>query len=386
MQSLRITQFKCYQDITISLNQLTVMAGTNGAGKSAAIQALLFLRHTWETNLGEAGTIREKDASHLPMTASQFFDLGLNGAFGMVLGNSFSVLNLNAPKSEFFIGLSDERDFELIADYRVSDLYAELTATVTRLHFSRGATNPIAQTEFHYLNAERWGPRVNQELKPLAFPQVGWRGEWTAGTLAQLGSQFEVQESKLHPKQRIKTLEHQVNAWLEDMMDGIRIKVVASPETLSAQILIENSYTRGNPVLATNIGFGISYVLPIIVAGLIASRDSYLIVENPEAHLHPAAQSKIGRFLGMVAAAGVHVIIETHSDHVLNGIQIAVAEQKLPHDLATINFFSQEEGQQQPTVDALAISPKGDLSRWPRGFFDQTQVDFLTLTRLKRNG
>jgi predicted ATPase len=386
MQSLRIIQFKCYQEVLLSLNRLTVMAGTNGAGKSAAIQALLFLRHTWETNLKEPSTIREIEAHHLPMTALQYFDLGLNGAFGMTLGNSFSVLNLNAPKSEFSIALSDDGGFEFSAEYQVSDLYAELTATVTKLHISRGGDNPIAQKEFHYLNAERWGPRVNQELKPLPFPQVGWRGEWTAGTLAQLGSQFEVQESRLHSRQRIKTLEPQVNAWIEDIMDGIRIKVVASPETLSAQILIENSYTRGNPVLATNIGFGISYVLPIIVAGLLASANSFLIVENPEAHLHPAAQSKIGRFLGMVAAAGVNVIVETHSDHVVNGIQIAVAEQILPNDLATINFFSQDENQQQPNIDALAISPKGDLSRWPRGFFDQTQIDFLTLTQLKRNG
>lgn len=107
-----------------------------------------------------------------------------------------------------------------------------------------------------------------------------------------------------------------------------------------AQIIVENHYTKGDPVVATNIGFGISYVLPIIVTGLIAKPDTIMVVENPEAHLHPSAQSKIGQFLAVIAQSGVNVIVETHSDHVINGIQIATAKHIISKEHVSINFLA----------------------------------------------
>ena len=76
----------------------------------------------------------------------------------------------------------------------------------------------------------------------------------------------------------------------------------------------------------TNMGFGVSYALPVITAGLLAPAGSLLVVENPEAHLHPAGQSRVGRFLAHLAASGVQVVAETHSDHVLNGVRLAAVE------------------------------------------------------------
>ena len=109
-----------------------------------------------------------------------------------------------------------------------------------------------------------------------------------------------------------------------------------------------------------------------------------MIVENPEAHLHPSAQSKIGRFLAMVANSGVNVIVETHSDHFVNGIQIATALKEIDKDLVTINYFSQEEYSEQPNVESITINEKGELSNWPKGFFDQTQVDFAELFKIRK--
>ena len=159
-----------------------------------------------------------------------------------------------------------------------------------------------------------------------------------------------------------------------------------------AQIIVENHYTKGDPVIATNIGFGISYVLPIIVTGLIAKPGTIMIVENPEAHLHPSAQSKIGQFLAVIAQSGVNVIVETHSDHVINGIQIATARRTISKEYVTINFFSKGENQQaenqtknrQPIITEITINEKGELSRWPKGFFDQTQIDYVKLLDLRR--
>ena len=100
--------------------------------------------------------------------------------------------------------------------------------------------------------------------------------------------------------------------------------------------------------------------MPILATGLIAEAGSYMIVENPEAHLHPSAQSKIGRFLAMVAHTGVKVIIETHSDHVINGIQIAAAKHEIESADVSIQFFSQEKSEIQPKVEHIQISAKGE--------------------------
>jgi predicted ATPase len=167
-------------------------------------------------------------------------------------------------------------------------------------------------------------------------------------------------------------------------MNGVRVTVESNRKTLTAQVLIENEYTVSEPTLATNLGFGISYVLPIIATGLIAKKGTYLIVENPEAHLHPSAQSKMGRFLAMVADAGVNVIVETHSDHIVNGIQIAVAEKEIENTSVTINFYSSKNGNTQPDITPINISEKGELSDWPKGFFDQTQIDYSHLFKLRK--
>src|SRR5207247_1131822 len=150
----------------------------------------------------------------------------------------------------------------------------------------------------------------------------------------------------------------------------------------------------GEWVRAPNMGFGVSYSLPIVLAGLIAptpqdmgsAHRSIVIVENPEAHLHPAGHSRMGAFLTTLAAAGVQVILETHSDHVLNGIRRAVGEHAmLKSEDAAVHFFADDDGG-APTIDTLRFTPSGGLSHWPRRFFDQYQVDVAALSRVRRGG
>jgi predicted ATPase len=105
------------------------------------------------------------------------------------------------------------------------------------------------------------------------------------------------------------------------------------------------------------------------------------MVENPETHLHPAGQSQMGIFLATMAAAGVQVIVETHSDHVLNGIRRAIGEQRiLSSEQAVVHYFDNDGGEPQP----LAFTENGGISTWPHGFFDQYQIDVSALTRVRR--
>src|SRR5438046_1441121 len=93
------------------------------------------------------------------------------------------------------------------------------------------------------------------------------------------------------------------------------------------------TYSLGHQVASseyrpTNVGFGITYALPIVVSILSARPGSLVIIENPEAHLHPRGQVRMGELLSLASTAGIQVLIETHSDHVLNGIRLAVRAKK----------------------------------------------------------
>ena len=114
----------------------------------------------------------------------------------------------------------------------------------------------------------------------------------------------------------------QISAWLSYIFDAnIELQINDENEDVIFIYFIVNG-TKCKP---TNVGFGYSYVLPILVAGLTASNKHTLIIENPEAHLHPKAQARLTEFLARVASCDVQIFIESHSEHILNALQVAVA-------------------------------------------------------------
>lgn len=376
MSELLIKNFKCFYDVKIPLNRLTVLAGANGNGKSTTIQALLYLRRTiehcalWEEN---------RYVYNIP----NGLNVELNGSYCLALGNSNYVLPRNATRDSITIGILGS-NLNYYVDYDTND--GELWLTPTMVQGKSNGSGLFMQ-EFYYLNAERIGPRITQSIKFYDFPNAGYQGEFVAQLLGDTNNNYKIKidDNRKHPSSKSPYLEQQVNAWLSELMPGVTVAANYDADTHSAQIRVDNYFTKGEHTVSTNIGFGISYVLPILVTGLIAVDKSIMIVENPEAHLHPSAQSKIGRFLAMVANSGVRVIVETHSDHVLNGIQISAAKNEIVADKITINFFSQEDGEEQPHIESLTVNPKGELSKWPKGFFDQTQIDFAELFKLRKN-
>lgn len=136
-------------------------------------------------------------------------------------------------------------------------------------------------------------------------------------------------------------------------------------------------------VASTLTGFGISYVLPIVVAGLWASSEqhSVLLLENPEAHLHPYAQSNMGKFLALLAASGVQVIAETHSEHIIDGARYQMACMNLS-DQMVVDFMENKDEHIEAKV--ISVSSKGELSAWPKGFFDQKQNDLRDILMLRK--
>jgi len=129
------------------------------------------------------------------------------------------------------------------------------------------------------------------------------------------------------------------------------------------------------------VGFGYSYILPIIVSGLIAEKGDILIIENPEAHLHPKAQARITEFFAKVASAGVQVFIESHSEHILNGVRISALKDNIAisNDEVSILYFRDSE---QHLFVKLNLKANGKIDNWADGFFDQQENDLGEIFRL----
>jgi len=337
MKKLIIEYFKCFVESEITINRLTVMAGANGLGKSTSIQALLFLRQTIEKSCElnhETGYYILDTKKNYKKNSKK--NIPLNGEYLLALGNSSLVLNKHSEK---FIDIQiDNGDNFLTAKYEADLNNPQLWLNCLYIDKTKDYNPNILMHEFYYLNAERLGPRIQQNMDFFDFLNVGYQGENTAQVISHENGFYKIDKNRAYLDTNNIYLEHQVNLWLNYIFPGVKVKVEPNHKSLSAQILLENSFTIGEPTIATNLGFGISYVLPIITTGLIAKKDSIFILENPEAHLHPSAQSKIAQFLCIIANAGVNVIIETHSDHIINGIQLSTAKSEISNEFVTIIF------------------------------------------------
>lgn len=217
--------------------------------------------------------------------------------------------------------------------------------------------------KIHYISADRLGPQDFYFKSTLPkFPNVGLRGELTGNLLYRKKDQLV--NDKLCLGEDAKTLIIQTQEWLNKIFDGAKVEI-SGTQTNILELMFNASLSKDR-FRPANIGFGYHCILPIIVSGLIAQEGEILIVENPEAHLHPKAQSELAKFLAKVSSCGVQVLIESHSDHILNGLRIAVLDEILSHEDLSILYFSQKIGE---SVVQIPVHSDGKIEEWPEGFF-----------------
>lgn len=359
INSLSIEGFKRFTSERLQFRQMTILAGRNGSGKTSTIHALL-----------------------LAVAASQRGDgiAELNGPFGLELGWFESLVNTNAVENAFSVTI--ERTEGEVARWEFKEGDTELYASVALPDVGSEPFSAGPTLAFQYLGAERLGPRIVQQSAALPREklQVGWAGQFSAQVIEKLGG-TKVEDGRLFPSsdENLPLLKAQTEQWLSSIVRPVQIDTATFAGTGVASITFRGS--GGDFVRPTNMGFGVTYALPIVVAALTAINGGILIVENPEAHLHPAGQCNMGIFLARMAQAGVQVILETHSDHVLNGIRRAIAELNiLPAQAGIVHFFDDADQSAEP----LEFTPTGSFSHWPAGFFDQYQLDVARLTRVRR--
>ena len=352
-----VAGFKALENQTIDLTALNLLAGTNGAGKTSFIHALLLLREASKSN----------DET-----------LVLNGPYGMELGTLGNIQNWKNPDITLTTTDAHGQQFCVKLGGQPEARYAKV--------LQRTGQTPANLEQkprvFQYLCAERYGPKAILPVssRPPSEIEVGVQGEYCANVLSILGGS-PVLEARVLPggkADQALLLKFQTERWLSRITREVQIDTEPSSNGVTG---LKFRFEDGDWVKSTNMGFGITYALPIIVAGLTGAPGGLLIIENPEAHLHPSGQSAMGGFLAKLAASGLQVLVETHSDHVINGIRLAVGEQQsLKSEQTSIYAF--EQGSTQPKL--LKVTPTGGVSDWPIGFFDQYQTDISVLSRIRR--
>jgi predicted ATPase len=368
LTNLRLYQFKRFKDEEIELFPLTLLTGVNGKGKSTIIQALIILRQSFDRG--------ELQNNHkIVIEDSELVNLVSPDA----------ILSSAANSVEVGISLKDSEENSISWVFKAEGK-SNILPVKADAAFGNIYNSCLFDETFQYLNAERIGPRLSYEKLTRTRPHspLGYRGEYTADRILNALNGLEKTQLTIFNK-KTNSVYELLSYWVSEIIyPGTTINVNASG---ASQIDLNYSFKDDdtkvhNPL---NVGFGFSYALPVILAVLTAKPGSLLIVENPEAHLHPTGQSRMGILLALAAEGGVQVIVETHSDHVLNGIRVLAKGKskygKFRVDIVRAYFFHKAEavGEQIANKQAISILDNGKLSGWPAGFFDEWENNLMEI-------
>ncbi|VAW86403.1 hypothetical protein MNBD_GAMMA16-2237 [hydrothermal vent metagenome] len=367
LEYLGIKRFKTLLDVNFPLNHLNVFSGLNGMGKSSVIQVLLLLRQSYEKNaLPDKGLLLNGDYIHLG-----------TGVDALSISSDVEAINFifkwqKAVKSiNFNFGYKQDSDLLPIIDFQTSEKLDSFS---------------LFNNQFRYLSADRLGPQNNHQLSEYHIRDLnslGNHGEYTVHFIAMNGlNNLDIPVLK-HKNAVANTLLANIEAWMSDISPGLRIKAVAQPKFNSATL--SYSFVQGKETTSEfkpqNVGFGLSYVLPVVTSILSAKHGDMLIIENPESHLHPAGQAVMGRLCALAANSGVQLIIESHSDHFLNGVRVAVKDEVISSEKVALFFLQRSVDSNNHASDVIypEIDSNGRIDKWPEGFFDEwdNQLDRL---------
>ena len=388
INELLLENFKLFGKETrfSGLKSINLLTGVNGRGKSSALQPLLLYKQT---------LLRSR-------SSRQVF---LSGSF-VDLGNASDVKHVDASVTKpIRIGFQEKEDYYIytlgIGNDNNQALDIQKFESMGRMQLSVDVDDTtifhdlVPETDNNsklalpfqdvvYISAERIGPKMS--FAPSSDEWIDKRGEHTIQMLYErqydkvdesiidgMNDVFlDIDEDELTP-----TVNDVLNFWMTKMF-GPSAATVSYIEAANLYALAISTEQKGGKAMfkPTNVGFGYSYALPILIAGLTARKGTILVVENPEAHLHPSAQSMITKFLCLVANCGVQVFVETHSEHILNALRVMVVQKNVkPQDINVVYFDSGLDNY----FESITIEENGKLDHWPVNFFDQAEKDLNVL-------
>jgi predicted ATPase len=327
INTLDLSGFKSFVANDIDFGGLTLLTGINSSGKSSVVQAILLI---------------EKCASGAPVL--------LKGHGSMdEMRNPFSksgvtlVATLDHGKKIGFI--YDKGSYEYINNFSSLDFPKVI-----------------------YIGADRYGPETSMPIFHDNI-ELGSRGENLFGCIDHHVDKV-LNPILRHENSEGDTFLYNLRAWLGVISPNVKFDYRIQRQS-------DSSFGLYNDYRAKNVGFGLSYTLPVITALLLGTitPNSLVVIENPEAHLHPRGQTEMARLICKCVEAGAQVIIETHSDHLLNGVRIYTKKSETDFfKLVHIHWF-QLDSNKNSEVESTNIAPDGRLYNWPVGLADQFEIN-----------
>ena len=430
LNKIKIQNFKSWKNLELDLAPITGMFGPNSSGKSSLLQFLLMLKQTKETidrslaldfggsrSYANLGTFRDVIFDHnIENELKWKIDWSLEKKLELIdpmehrkkilfegqqmsLESSVGLRN-QQPSTNFLKYTFDQQNFLFERRTSKPSSFVMKSKGNSKFRFIRNKgrawdfPGPIKsyafpdQTRTYFQNAsllsefeiayEKLIDRIFY-LGPLReYPKreyiwsgsspldVGPRGERVVDALLAAKSRNE--KRNLGPRKKNKLFEEMIAYWLKELRLINNFNVLEIAENSNLYKLQLKKDKNSAPVLITDVGFGLSQLLPVLVLLYYAPKHSILLLEQPEIHLHPAVQSGLADvIINVIKTRKIQVIVESHSEHLLRRLQRRVAEDLIDsNDLAL--FFSQTKSGKS-IITPLQLNIFGEIANWPKDFF-----------------
>lgn len=335
IKKLEINNFKAFEHAELELNNFTLLAGRNSVGKTSVIQAI--------------------------------FAMIQNGK------NPFRGEYMNIGKiSEVKNAIVGGGDVQFKMQYECQDKLVEISKTITKTETN--VSGEMSESiKVIYCSSERIG--IEDTYKKYLGDEIaiGKNCDYVFHYLnVHDEDQMDAEEDFVYDSNSKLTFGGQVSYWLNKIM-GYTVKANEIEKTEFIQVLYRNDKVPFE-MRPKNVGTGVTYITELIIAALACKEGDVLVIENPEIHLHPSGQSELVKLLAFLAQCGVQIIVETHSDHIYNGIRKCIHQDEIDSDKASIYSFKQDEKGCSVPIN-IPINEEGKALKNSEGFFDQINKD-----------
>ena len=372
IRKLHLKNFKSHRDTCLEIKPLTIISGVNNIGKSSVLQSLLLLRQSFNKKRLNAGL-----DLNMPLVS---------------IGIGNDALYRLAQEPILSIGITTD-DMELAFKFDVGKSLTESfipIAEESKLRIKSESVDALFKDNFQYLSANRWAgrsdyPKASYEVNTEKQISLNnGQGELLGNFLFAYKGLPTHNYTGIGDESDILSLFDQVNFWENEISRGITIDVQQNPDNTGYRVIYG---TKGadrqksiEGLRAENIGFGVSYSISIVTALLSAEPGALIMIENPEAHLHPEGQAKLAELICLVAQRGIQVIVETHSDHILNGVLVNCKRfekegRGIDRENVSIYYFSGQDENHAVMYEQIQVLPGGQIDYQPKGFFDRIVYD-----------
>jgi len=327
ISTLELSGFKSFIADDIEFGGLTLLTGINSSGKSSVLQAILLLE-----KCATGSPISLKGHGSLDEMRNPFSKDGVSIMVTLDHGNK--------------IGFTSDMD----------------------KYEHRDSSNAMDFPKVIYIAADRYGPETSMPIYHDSV-DLGSRGENLFKCIDHYGDDL-LNPILKHENSEGDTFLFNLKAWLGVISPNVKFDY-------NIQRQSDSSFGLFNGYRTKNVGFGLSYTLPVITALLLGTitPNSIVIIENPEAHLHPRGQTEMARLICKCVEAGAQIIIETHSDHLLNGVRIYTKKSDTDfYKQVRIHWFQLDENK-NTEVESTTIASDGRLFQWPTGLADQFEIN-----------